>query len=159
MKSESVREITDEQTFGGQRRCSAVNKHGKPCGSPPPFGQSICIQHGPQGEEIRAKARVASAEARAERKRTRSLSLRDHISAAAEENAAEIVEALLTLLRSKNEGTRANAVSMLLDRQLGKPRTDSSPVVLEQPHYATREEALALVAALKGNGGSVQAGD
>ena len=159
MKTVSPVETTDEHMFGGQRRCSAVNKHGQPCGSPPPFGQSICIQHGPQGEEIRAKARIASAEARAERKRTRSLSLRDHISAGAEAHAAEIVERLVQHMRSRNEGTSIKALDMLLDRQLGKPRTDSSPVVLEQPHYATKEEALALVAALKGNGSSAQAGD
>ena len=140
-------------TDDGSRRCSAVNKHGQPCGSPPPHGQSICIQHGPQGEEIRAKARIASAEARSERKRTRALSSRDIHSAAVEQHAVKIVGVLVAALDSRNASERMWAVDRLLDRQLGKPRTDSSPVVLEQPHYATKEEALALVAKLRGNGG------
>ena len=159
MKTESPVETTDEHTFDGQRRCSAVNKQGQPCGSQPPRGQSLCNMHGPRGREYQVKAQQAAAEASRQRKCTRAPAFRDLLSAAVEENRVEIVERLIRFLRSGSSTDARWAIDTLLDRQLGKPRTDSSPVVLEQPHYATKEEALALVAALRGNGGTVQGED
>ena len=146
----------------GQRVCTALTRDGRPCRSFCLVGENRCLTH--SGGASKAKMRIAKLNqndpASADFVASLDMKGRKLFTEFMAKYASDFYGAMRACVSATNAGgkpawdTRYKAASFMIARDLDMlPEPEGPP-----PHYATKEEALALVAALRSQQSPLEAG-
>lgn len=138
------------------RRCEKEREDGTRCKAWKVRGEPYCAGHLGLGQLDASRAAKRSAEVRAGTAQARNASLRDLLARQLEENADEIVAALLDVIRTGTHADKLRAIEAWTSRVYGKPteRVEHGPLTEPETDAELRamseEDRLALIRQYEG---------